>query len=110
MLVGKRDVHMTVHRRIQGREDERSGDFKRTIVEEPAELRPKSQVTIPKAVVGALGLKTGDRLTFVIHEGEPNQLHVYRMPSSFAGVAPHAYGGTASSAEYIRDQRETWEE
>jgi AbrB family looped-hinge helix DNA binding protein len=84
----------------------RSGE----IVAKQSDLRPKNQVTIPKPVVAALDLQPGDRLVFVVREGEPHQMHVYRMPRSFAGIAPHAYGGTQDGAAYIRAEREAWGE
>jgi AbrB family looped-hinge helix DNA binding protein len=80
------------------------------IVAKQSNLRPKNQVTLPKPVVSALNLQPGDRLVFVVREGEPDQMHVYRMPRSFAGIAPHAYGGTQDGAAYIRAEREAWGE
>ena len=80
------------------------------IVAKQSDLRPKNQVTIPQPVVAALGLQPGDRLVFVVREGERDQMHVYRRPRSFAGIAPHAYGGTEEGATYIRAEREAWGE
>jgi hypothetical protein len=37
-------------------------------------------------------------------------MHVHRMRRSFAGIAPHAYGGTHDGATYIRAEREAWGE
>jgi AbrB family looped-hinge helix DNA binding protein len=83
---------------------------KKPLVEEEGDVRPKNQITIPKAVVQALGIHPGDRLVFVVNEGEQGQMHVYRVPPSFAGIAPHAYGGPQEGAKYVDDEREAWTE
>jgi AbrB family looped-hinge helix DNA binding protein len=83
---------------------------RRPIALQQGELRKKNQITLPKTIADALGVGPGDRLLFVIEEDEPGQAHVYPMPKSFAGVAPHAYGGECSSAAYARTEREAWEE
>ncbi len=83
---------------------------KPSILQEEGEVRKKNQVTVPKPIATALGLRAGDRLLFVIHEHERGEAHVYRMPESFAGVAPHAYGGSQNSVDFMRAEREAWGE
>jgi AbrB family looped-hinge helix DNA binding protein len=83
---------------------------KRPLLQEEGEVRVKNQVTVPKQIATALGLHAGDRVLFVIHENEPGEVHLYRMPESFAGIAPDAYGGEGGSAAFIRSEREAWEE
>jgi AbrB family looped-hinge helix DNA binding protein len=82
----------------------------RSIVREPGDLRKKNQITLPKAVADALGVRQGDRLLFVVEEGEPGEAHLYRMPRSFAGIAPHAFGGLARGGAYVQAEREAWDE
>jgi AbrB family looped-hinge helix DNA binding protein len=47
-----------------------------------AELKERSQVTIPKSVVVELGLQTGDQFDVVIHEGEIHLVPVVVYPKS----------------------------
>ena len=83
---------------------------RRPVVQEAGDLRKKNQITLPKAIAEALGVGPGDRVLFVVEEDEPGEAHLYRMPKSFAGIAPHAYGGDVSSAAYVQTEREAWEE
>lgn len=80
------------------------------IAEEEGELRSKNQITVPKRIVDALGLLPGDRLVFVVRKEEPDKVHLYRMPRSFAGIAPDAYGGPRAGSTFVRAEREAWEE
>jgi bifunctional DNA-binding transcriptional regulator/antitoxin component of YhaV-PrlF toxin-antitoxin module len=82
----------------------------RCVIQEPGNLRKKNQITLPKSVAGALRVRPGDRVLFVVDDAEPGAVRLYRMPKSFAGIAPHAYGGETSSAAYVRSEREAWEE
>ena len=82
----------------------------RPIVQEVGDLRKKNQITLPSSVANALEVGPGDRVVFVVEEDEPGEAHLYRMPRSFAGIAPHAYGGDASSAHFVQEEREAWEE
>lgn len=83
---------------------------RRPVVQEAGDLRKKNQITLPRAIAEALGVGPGDRLMFVVEEGESGEAHLYRMPQSFAGVAPHAYGADTDSASYVRAERRAWEE
>jgi hypothetical protein len=89
---------------------EQANRGKRPIVQEAGDLRKKNQITLPRAVAEALEVGPGDRILFVVEEDEPGEAHLYRMPKSFAGIAPHAYGGDVSSAAYVRTEREAWGE
>jgi AbrB family looped-hinge helix DNA binding protein len=80
------------------------------LILEAGSLRRKNQITVPKSVAEALGVQPGDRLLFVVEEGEPGEARIYVMPRSFAGIAPHSYGGETESVEYVRSEREAWEE
>jgi AbrB family looped-hinge helix DNA binding protein len=45
-----------------------------------AELKDRSQVTIPKSVVSELGLQVGDRFDVVVHKGEIRLVPVVVYP------------------------------
>ncbi|MDR0847308.1 MAG: AbrB/MazE/SpoVT family DNA-binding domain-containing protein [Lactobacillales bacterium] len=48
-----------------------------------AELRAKSQITLPKAIVKKLGLETGDQLEFVEKNGVIYMVPVVTYPKAF---------------------------
>lgn len=83
---------------------------RRPLIQESGDLRKKNQITLPKSIANVLGVGPGDRVLFVVEEDQPGAVRLYPMPKSFAGVAPHAYGGELSSAAYVRAEREAWEE
>lgn len=82
----------------------------RTILQDEAELRPKNQVTMPRAVVQALGLQPGDRLLFETREGEPGEVRVRRPRESYAGALAGTYGSEEETVEYLQAEREAWDE
>jgi AbrB family looped-hinge helix DNA binding protein len=47
-----------------------------------AELKERSQVTIPKSVVNELGLQAGDQFEIITHRGEIHLVHVVVYPKS----------------------------
>ena len=79
------------------------------IVKETAQLRARNQVTVPQPVIKALGLWPGDRVVFVVREGQAGEAHLHRMPTNFAGVARDAYAGRRHGSLYVRAEREAWE-
>ena len=83
---------------------------RKALVEEEGDIRPKNQVTLPKRIAEALGVSPGDGLVFVDDEDQTDELRVYCVPRSFAGIAPHAYGGPQSGTAYVRAERKAWEE
>jgi AbrB family looped-hinge helix DNA binding protein len=56
------------------------------VMEQRAKVDSKGQVTIPKAVREALGIKEGDSLLFEV-EGSEVRVHAARRPVSFADYA-----------------------
>jgi AbrB family looped-hinge helix DNA binding protein len=77
-------------------------------MEQKARITSKGQVTIPKAVRRALGIKEGDSLLFEI-EGENVRVRVAREPVSFADYAGVWREGEGMSWDevnkYVRDLR-----
>jgi AbrB family looped-hinge helix DNA binding protein len=80
------------------------------LITETGDVRAKNQITIPKRIAQAVGVEPGDRLIFVIDKCQPDQVRLYRLPKSFAGIAPLAYGGAEDAVAYVRAEREAWEE
>lgn len=77
-------------------------------MEQKARVTSKGQVTVPKAVRRAMGIKEGDSLVFEV-EGDEVRLHVARRPVSFADYAGIWREGEGMSWEevnaYVRDLR-----
>lgn len=77
-------------------------------MEQRARVTSKGQVTIPKAVRRALGIREGDSLLFEIEDGEV-RVRVERKPISFADYAGVWREGKGMSIEeinaYVRDLR-----
>ena len=59
----------------------RNMDTMTTVFTDNAKVMPKGQVTIPKDVRKALGVEAGDRVTFVVSQGEVRIINsaVYAM-------------------------------
>lgn len=59
----------------------RNMDTMTTVFTDNAKVMPKGQVTIPKDVRKALGVEAGDRVTFVVSQGEVRMINsaVYAM-------------------------------
>ena len=62
-------------------EKRRNMDTMTTVFTDNAKVMPKGQVTIPKDVRKALGVEAGDRVTFVVSQGEVRMINsaVYAM-------------------------------
>lgn len=77
-------------------------------VEKKAKVTSKGQVTVPKAVRRAMGIKEGDSLVFEVEDGDV-RLHVERKPVSFADYEGAWRVGKGMSWEevnaYVRDLR-----
>ena len=80
----------------------------RSAVEEEGEFRGKGQVTVPAAVVKRLGLRPGDRLVWVVREGEPDEIRVRRVRRGYAGALAGVYGTPEEAAAYLRGEAEAW--
>lgn len=77
-------------------------------MEQKARITSKGQVTIPKAVRQALGIKDGDSLLFEV-EGEDVRVRAARRPVSFADYAGAWREGEGMNwddvNDYVRDLR-----
>ena len=77
-------------------------------MEQRARVTSKGQVTIPKAVRRALGIREGDSLLFDLEDGDV-RLRIERKPVSFADYEGAWREGKGMSVEevnaYVRDLR-----
>jgi antitoxin PrlF len=77
-------------------------------MEKKARVTSKGQITIPKAVRRAMGIREGDSLVFEVEDGAV-RLHVERRPVSFADYEGVWRVGKGMSWEevnaYVRDLR-----
>lgn len=77
-------------------------------MEQKARVTSKGQVTVPKAVRRAMGIKEGDNLVFDVEDGDV-RLRVERKPVSFADYEGAWRVGKGMSWEevnaYVRDLR-----
>jgi AbrB family looped-hinge helix DNA binding protein len=80
------------------------------LIEAPAEIREKNQITIPKAIVDVTGLQPGDQVVFAVDKRDPNLISVHRLPDSYAGVLAGVYGAQEEAAAYLRGEQEAWNE
>jgi AbrB family looped-hinge helix DNA binding protein len=75
-----------------------------------AELKDRSQVTIPKSVVSELGLHVGDRFDVIVHKGEIRLVPVVVYPKSevdrLERLASQAEAALASGDVQVFDNAE----
>ena len=71
----------------------------------PAKVTSKGQITLPKPVRDALGLKAGDRVLFRIH---PKRAVLAKVPDflTLAGTVP--VPATKRGADWSEIRRATW--
>ena len=79
-------------------------------IEVEVRLRRKNQVTLPDPIAARLGAQPGDHLVIAIDDANPDQAQVRLLPRSYAGVAAGVYGAPGEVAEYLRAEREAWDE
>jgi AbrB family looped-hinge helix DNA binding protein len=70
-----------------------------------ATISSKNQIVIPREAREALGLKAGDKLLIVVHDG---MLTVMPKPKSFAKAIRGIARGTYPE-DYLRKERESWD-
>ncbi len=77
-------------------------------VEADAKLRAKNQVTVPDAVVRALGAAPNDVLAFEVDPAEPGVAHLRVMPRSFAGSLTGMWGTTEEVLAFLKEEHDSW--
>lgn len=81
---------------------------RRPAFEVEGDLREKNQVTVPKKIVEKLGLREGDRLLFVVEEGDEDVVHLHRIRKSYAGTLAGVYGRPEEIEAYVHSEHEAW--
>lgn len=78
-------------------------DTMTTVFTDNAKVMPKGQVTIPKDVRKALGVEAGDRVTFVVSQGEVRMINsaVYAMKLLQEGMQGQAEAAGLRSEEDV---------
>jgi bifunctional DNA-binding transcriptional regulator/antitoxin component of YhaV-PrlF toxin-antitoxin module len=82
----------------------------RPAVEAEGELRDKNQITVPKAIVDAVGARPGDRFVFVIEDGDRDVFQVRRIRESYEGILAGVYGTPEDAQAYLRGEDAAWDE
>ena len=79
------------------------------MLESETTIRARNQVTIPKDVAEARGLREGQRLLIVVDDDHPDEFIVRRLRDSYAGILTGVYGRTVAEREaYARGENEAW--
>jgi AbrB family looped-hinge helix DNA binding protein len=72
-------------------------------------LRGRNQLTVPKEIAEAFGLREGQRLTFALDPGRPDEIVVRPMRESYAGILTGVFGVTDAEREaYVKGERDSW--
>ena len=71
-----------------------------------ARLRPKSQITLPEAVVAAADVRVGDRFVVEVAPDEPDTIRLHRIRSSYAGALGDVF---TDAGAYLTEERASWE-
>jgi AbrB family looped-hinge helix DNA binding protein len=79
-------------------------------IEAAGELRVKNQITLPKPIADAVGARPGDRFIFWIDQDDGCDIHLRRLPQSYAGLLAGVYGTPEEAAAYLQEEREAWGE
>jgi antitoxin PrlF len=69
----------------------------------------KNQITLPREVREALGVKAGDEVLFILHDGE---MHLRLRPASFTqalrGLHKNVWADTDDVEQWLIDERRLW--
>jgi hypothetical protein len=71
-----------------------------------ARLRPRSQLTLPDAIVQADGVRTGDDFVVEYETSDPGTIVLRRVRESYAGALDGVYGDVKT---YLEEEREAWD-
>jgi bifunctional DNA-binding transcriptional regulator/antitoxin component of YhaV-PrlF toxin-antitoxin module len=77
------------------------------LLEIPATVRIKNQLTIPQAVAARHGIAPGQQLIIVDGLNE-DEFTVRVIRSSYAGALAGVFGTTEQNVDYVRSERESW--
>lgn len=77
-------------------------------IEAEARLRPKNQLTLPEAIVGALNARPDDVLVFETDPTQPGVAHLHVLPREYAGSLTGVYGTTEDVLTFIHEERAAW--
>ncbi len=80
------------------------------VLEAKVTLRPKSQLTLPQAIVRKLNIKPGDDLIISVQDDQPERIQIRPLHRSYAGVATGVYGTPKEIRAYIERERDAWDE
>jgi AbrB family looped-hinge helix DNA binding protein len=74
-------------------------------------VNDKNQIALPREVREALGVKTGDEVLFIFHDGE---MHLRLRPASFAqvlrGLHKNVWADTDDVEQWLMNERRWWHE
>ena len=79
-------------------------------IEADARLRAKNQITVPDAIVRALGAAPDDVLAFEADPADPGVAHVRLMPRNFAGSLTGVWGTTEEVLAFLKEEHDSWGE
>jgi bifunctional DNA-binding transcriptional regulator/antitoxin component of YhaV-PrlF toxin-antitoxin module len=79
-------------------------------IEADAKLRAKNQITVPDAIVRALGASQDDVLAFEADPAQPGVAHVRLMPRDFAGSLTGMWGTTEEVLAFLQEEHDSWGE
>ncbi len=77
-------------------------------VDEKVTLQDRNQVTIPKTVVKARGLRRGQAMIVHIDEDRPNEIILRLIRESYAGALTEVFAGI-DTQKYLDEERTSWE-
>jgi antitoxin component of MazEF toxin-antitoxin module len=73
-------------------------------------LNEDNGLILPDDVVKQLGLQPGSRLVLKLDEDRPNRMEVRPIRRSYAGLLNGMSGDDKAALEYVRTERESWDE
>jgi hypothetical protein len=79
-------------------------------IEAEARLRQKNQLSVPDAIVRALGASPDDTFVFETDPAQPGVAHVHLVPRDVAGSLTGVYGTSEEVLAFAREERAAWGE
>ena len=72
-----------------------------------AHLRARNQITIPDAIVRAVGIEPGETFVVEVEPGDGDTLRLRRVRTSYAGALRGLWGADANV--FLEAERNAWE-